>query len=94
MTYGESVSWCIRHSAVFRFVPRNARQQFVAMNESVSGDKSIEVAYTREDGRTVAVHAPLDSSTEPSKAVARALIGCVEFLAQQRSAVITGAGVN
>jgi hypothetical protein len=90
MNYGDAISWCIRHSAVFRFVPRSARQQFVAMNESTPGSVSIEVAYTREDGKVVAVHAPLDSSTEPSKAVARALIGCVEFLARERSAGVTG----
>lgn len=90
MNYGDALNWCVKHNAVFRFVNRNERPSFVAMNETISGDKALELAITL-DGKTVAGHAPLDSSTEPSKAVARALITCVEYFVKRESAMLTGA---
>jgi hypothetical protein len=78
ISYGDAIQWCIRNGAVFRFVDRRERPEFVFVNQDKPGDKALELAVDI-DGRTRAVHCPLDASGEPSKVVAVALISCVEF---------------
>jgi len=90
MNYGDAIAWCVKNSAVFRFVERTERQDFVMLNERVPGTLSLELAHTI-DGQNYVVHVPLDSTTEPSKAIARALIAGVQHFAERRSAMITGA---
>lgn len=92
MTYGESIAWCVKHGAVFRFVDRKARGEFYAANMDTPGDFAIEMAVDIL-GKTVAGHMPLDSSKSPSDAVAVALIGCVEWFQKNQGRAI-GAGVN
>ena len=82
MNYGDAISWCVQNEALFRFVRRQTRSEFVITNESIPGDKSLEVAITVE-GKTYVVHCALDSSKEPSNAIAIALISCVEFFAKK-----------
>ena len=92
MTYGESLGWCIKHNAVFRFINRRERGEFLAANDSIPGDFALEMAVDVL-GKTVVGHYPLDSSKEPSKSVAEAMIGCVEWFEKNRGRAI-GAGVN
>lgn len=92
MTYGDAIIWCVRHEAVFRFVERRSRSEFIATNESIPGDKSLELAVTVA-GKTLVVHCPLDSSKERSGAVASALISSVKFFDEklaQRTAMVQG----
>lgn len=94
MTYGESLAWCLSHQAVFRFVRRRERGEFYAANMDIPGEYALELAITIR-GRTVAGHMPLDSSKEPSRSVAEALIGCVEwFVKQDRQSLVVGGGLN
>ncbi len=83
MNYGDALQWCVKHNAVFRFVSRRTRGEFLAANMDIPGDKAIEMAVDI-NGKTVAGHYPLDSSKEPSAAIAVALIGCVEWFAKQK----------
>lgn len=92
ITYGESLGWCIKHNAVFRFINRRERGEFLAANDSIPGDFALEMAVDVL-GKTVVGHYPLDSSKEPSKSVAEAMIGCVEWFEKDRGRAI-GAGVN
>ena len=92
MTYGESLGWCIKHAAVFRFINRRERGEFLAANDSIPGEFALEMAVDIL-GKTVVGHYPLDSSKEPSKAVAEAMIGCVEWFEKNQGRAI-GAGVN
>ena len=78
INYRDAIKWCIQNDAVFRFTERRARSEFIIMNEATPGDKSLELAVT-VDGRTIAVHCPLDASKEPSSAVASSLTAGVEF---------------
>lgn len=87
INYGDAIQWCIRNGAVFRFTKRDSRPEFVYVNQDVPGTTALELAYTRGDGKTVAVHAPLDTSGEPSKVVALALISCVQFFMEKQSGV-------
>lgn len=90
ITYGDAISYCIRHNAVFRFCERRARSEFIATSESIPGNKSLELAITI-DGKIYAVHCPLDSSKEPSSAVASALIAGVGFMMEKvRQPMVTG----
>lgn len=90
ISYGDAIQWCVRNGAVFRFTKRDARPEFVFVNQDVPGEVALELAYTGEDGKTRAVHAPLDTSGEPSKVVALALISCVQFFAErQREVALT-----
>lgn len=82
MNYGEAIDWMVRHDTAFRFVRRTVRQSFVTVNESIPGDKALELAVT-VSGKNYMVHAALDSSKEPSNAIAVALISCVEFMAKK-----------
>lgn len=90
INYGDAINWCIQNSAVFRFTDRRERSEFIFTNESIPGDKALELAVTIE-GKTYVAHSPLDSSAEPSKAVAVSLIVCVEHFLKRES--ITFAGV-
>lgn len=92
MNYGDTLAWTIKHEALFRFVNRKIRGEFYAANLDIPGEFALEMAITVL-GRTVAAHYPLDSSKEPSKAIAEAMIGCVEWFAKNRSRAIVG-GVN
>jgi hypothetical protein len=83
ISYGEAIDWCVKNNAVFRFVNRRDRSQFVILNESIPGDKAVELAADVY-GRTCVVHCALDSSVEPSNALAKALIGCVGHLIKQQ----------
>lgn len=87
ISYGDAIAWCIRNGAVFRFTKRDARPEFVYVNKDVPGELALELAYTREDKKTVAVHRPLDMSGEPSKVVTLALIECVQFFMEKESEV-------
>lgn len=89
INYGDAIDWCIRNGAVFRFVNREARPDFVFVNQDTPGRVAIELAYTGEDGKTRAVHAPLDASGEPSKAVALALISCVQFFMEKQGRMLS-----
>jgi hypothetical protein len=85
ISYGEAIQWCIRNGAVFRFTDRDSRSEFVYVNQSVPGRFALELAYTGDDGKTRAVHAPLDISGDPSKTVALALISCVQFFMEKQT---------
>ena len=87
ISYGDAIEWCIRNGAVWRFCKREERPEFAFVNRDTPGTISIELAYTGEDGGTRAVHAPLDTSGEPSKAVALALICCVQFFVEKQGQV-------
>lgn len=93
INYGEALSWCESHGAVFRFVKRRARGEFYAANMDIPGEYSLELAVTGPSGKTVVGHYPLDSTKSPSDAVAVALIGCVEWFVKSEWKVLT-AGVN
>jgi len=90
ISYGDAIDWCIKNNGVFRFINRSERPTFVIANEKIPGDKAMELAADIH-GKACVIHAPLDSSTEPSKAVARALIACVDHFAkmQKQSYVIS-----
>lgn len=88
--YGDAISYCVCHNVVFRFVERRERSQFVLMNESVPGTHALELAITI-DGKNYVAHSPLDSSSDPSRAVAVSLITCVEHFIKRDSRMITGA---
>jgi hypothetical protein len=92
MNYGDAINWCVQHDAVFRFVQRNERQDFIALNQAIPGDKSLELCQTIA-GKNYVAHVPLDSSTEPSKAVARALITAVQHFGERR-VVVAGVSGN
>lgn len=87
LSYGDAISWSIRHEAVMRFVNRETRRE-AYLDKSTEGI-ALEMAITVE-GRTVAAHMPLDYRDEPSKAVAKAVINCVEWFIQKRSGLIVG----
>lgn len=89
ISYGDAIQWCIRNGAVFRFTNRESRPEFVYVNQAVPGTLALELAYTGEDGRTRAVHAPLDTSGDPSNVVALALISCVQFFVEKQGQVLT-----
>jgi hypothetical protein len=89
IAYGDAIDWCIRNGAVWRFVKRDVRPEFVYVNRDTPGTIAIELAYTAEDGKPKAVHAPLDTSSEPSKAVALALICCVQFFMKREGQVLS-----
>lgn len=88
MNYGDALDWCVKHDTAFRFIRRDSRPDFAFMNESVPGDKALELALTI-NGRHYIAHAPLDSSKDPSNAIAAALIGCVEFFVKNNPLVAT-----
>lgn len=92
MNYGDALNWCESHAAVFRIVKRRERGEFLAANMDIPGAYAWEMAVDVL-GRTVVGHYPLDSSKEPSKAIAEAMIGCVEWFVKQQGKAI-GAGVN
>lgn len=92
INYGDALAWCESHNAVFRFVKRRVRGEFLAANMDIPGEYSLELAVDVA-GKTVVGHYPLDSTKSPSDAVAVALIGCVEWFAKQERRVLT-AGVN
>jgi hypothetical protein len=95
ITYGESLAWCVKHAAVFRFISRRERGEFYAANMDIPGNLAMEMAITVA-GKTIAAHYPLDASKEPSNAVAVALIGCVTWFAEreaQGQSLVVG-GVN
>lgn len=92
MTYGESIDFCERHAAVFRFVKRRTRGEFLAANMEIPGEYALEMVVDIL-GQPVIGHYPLDSSKSPSDAVAVALIGCVEWFQKNQGRAI-GAGVN
>jgi hypothetical protein len=92
MTYGESIDFCEKHGAVFRFVKRRERGEFLAANMEIPGAYALEMAVDIL-GKTVVGHMPLDSSKAPSDAVAVALIGCVEWFQKNQGRAI-GAGGN
>lgn len=92
ITYGESLGFCVSHAAVFRFALRRERGEFLAANMDIPGEHALEMAVEIL-GKTQVAHYPLDSSKEPSKAVAEALIGCVEWFLKRQGAMIAG-GVN
>lgn len=87
ISYGDAMAWCVREGAVIRFVKRGERPDFVDMNKDVPGTLAVEMAVD-VDRRTVAVHRPLDSSAEPSKAVAKAIIECMMFLAEKQGRAV------
>lgn len=90
INYGDAIAWSIQHDAVFRFVSRRSRSAFVITNESIPGNKSLELALTI-DGKIYAVHCPLDASKEPSSAVASALIAGVRFMVEKvKQPMVTG----
>jgi hypothetical protein len=91
MNYGDALGWCIRNEAVFRFIRRRDRAPFLYANESIPGDLALELAVTL-NGKTYAGHYPLDSSKEPSAAVAVALIGCVEWFVNKQGQLAAIAG--
>lgn len=93
ITYGESLAWCVQNNAVFRFVHRHARGEFLAANDSIPGEYALELAIDLY-GKTVAGHMPLDSSKSPSDAVAVALTGCVEWFMKQRQQRLVVGGLN
>ena len=94
ITYGDALAFCVQRNAVFRFVHRHARGEFLAANDSIPGNLALEMAITIQ-GKTVMGHMPLDASKEPSSAVALALTGCVEwFTKREGQALITGANGN
>ena len=87
LTYSDAIAWCIKRKAVFRFVERGSRPDFVFINQQTPGTQSLELMYER-DGRPVAVHVALDTSVEPSKSVAIALISAVTFFMNKESCLI------
>lgn len=93
ITYGESVAWCVKNRAVFRFVHRHERGEFLAANDSIPGEYALELAVNIL-GKTVMGHYPLDSSKSPSDAVAVALIACVEWFEKQRGERLVVGGVS
>lgn len=94
MTYGESLGYCIRHDAAFRFINRRERGEFLAANMSIPGDYALEMAIGVH-GQTVIGYMPLDSGKEPSRSVAEALIGCVEwFVKREQQSLVVGGGLN
>lgn len=93
MTYGESISWCIKHRAVMRFINRRERGEFYAANMNIPGEYALELAIDLY-GKTVMGHMPLDSSKSPSDAVAVALIGCVTWFEKQRGERLVVGGVH
>jgi hypothetical protein len=94
ITYGESIQWCVKHAAVFRFIERRDRGEFYAANMDIPGQYALEVVITI-DGKVVAGHYPLDSSKEPSKAFALALLECVQWFAERgRQGMAAKASVN
>lgn len=92
MNYGDALSWCLKNAAVFRFVNRKVRGEFYAANLDIPGELALEMAIDVA-GKTVAAHYPLDGTKEPSKAIAEAMIECVEWFAKNQSRAIAG-GVN
>lgn len=92
MTYGDALHYCESHGAVFRFVKRRERGEFLAANMDIPGEYALELAVDLH-GKTQVGHYPLDSSKEPSKSVAEALIGCVEWFVKREGTMIAG-GMN
>ena len=90
MTYGDAIKWCIQRGAVMRFVTQDSRPQFVITATKPSG-VAVEMAID-QDGKTIVAHYPLDLNTEPSRAVAKAVIGCVEYFIERKTQVL--ASVN
>lgn len=93
MNYGDTLKWAIQNNAVFRFVNRKERGEFYAANMDIPGEFALEMAITVLD-KTVAAHYPLDGTKEPSKAIAEAMIGCVEWFVKQQSRAIGAGGLN
>lgn len=91
--YGEALGWCVQNNAVFRFVHRHARGEFLAANDSIPGEHALELAVNIY-GKTVMGHYPLDSSKAPSDAVAVALIACVEWFMKQKQQRLVVGGMN
>lgn len=80
ISYGDAIKWCIQKQAVMRFVNQDTRPEFVVNNHR--GGVALELAITIED-KTVAAHSPMDMTAEPSKAVAIALIACVQYFVER-----------
>lgn len=94
MTYGDALHYCESHGAVFRFVKRLERGEFLAANMDIPGEYALEMVVTIYR-KNVVGHYPLDSSKEPSKSVAEALIGCVEwFVKREKQSLVVGSGLN
>ena len=93
ITYGEALGFCVKYRAVFRFIERRERGEFLAANMSIPGDHALELAITLY-GKVVAAHMPLDSSKSPSDAVAVALIGFVEWFMKQKHQSLVVGGLN
>lgn len=93
ISYGEALGWCVKNDAVFRFVHRHARGEFLAANDSIPGEYALELAVNIY-GKTIMGHYPLDSSKSPSDAVAVALIACVEWFIKQKQQRLVVGGVN
>jgi hypothetical protein len=84
ISYGDAINWCISNGAVMRFTERSKRPEFILVNQDIPGDKALELAVDIM-GKTHAVHCPLRLGIEPSKAIASALISCVEFFLNKQS---------
>lgn len=82
INYGDAIDWMLRNNAVMRFVERRVRSEFVITNESIPGNKSLEMAVT-VDSKNYVCHCALDSSKEPSAAIAVAIISCVQFFVKK-----------
>lgn len=93
ISYGEALGWCVKHNAVFRIVNRRVRGEFLAANMDIPGDFALELAVDIL-GKTVVGHYPLDSTHEPSKAMALALIGCVQWFVEREGQALTVGSVN
>lgn len=82
ISYGDAIKWCIQKQAVMRFVSQDSRPEFLVTNHR--GGVALELAIDI-DGKTVAAHSPMDLTAEPSKAVALALIACVQYFVERNA---------
>lgn len=82
ISYGDAIQWCIQKQAVIRFVNQDSRPEFIVTNHR--GGVALELAITMS-GKTVAAHFPLDVGADPSKAVALAVINCVQYFVERKA---------
>lgn len=85
ISYGDAIQWCIQKKAVMRFVNEDTRPEIVVNNHR--GGVALEIAIGI-DGKTIAAHSLLNFGADPSKAVAVAVISCVQYLIERKTTTL------
>lgn len=83
ISYGDAIRWCIQNQAVMRFV--NSRSSLVQSNSD--SEVALELAIDL-DGKTIVARCSLSHSSDPSKAAAVAVIGCVQYFVERKASAL------